>query len=92
MTAKLLSVTQLPSTTYEVMSTLLDWVSDSQLRYTTIDNILKPVDRVATQEFLQEKVFKVVIHTFLEAEKDMLCLFVCWAFYFAYLNIHGQST
>lgn len=51
---------KLPSTTYEVMSTLLDWLSDSQLRYTTIDNILKPVDRVATQDFLQEKVFKIL--------------------------------
>ncbi|XP_060574356.1 coiled-coil domain-containing protein 138-like isoform X1 [Ruditapes philippinarum] len=51
---------KLPVTTYEVMSTLLDWVSDSQLRYTTIDNILKPVDRVATQEFLQEKVIKIL--------------------------------
>ncbi|XP_045205254.2 coiled-coil domain-containing protein 138-like [Mercenaria mercenaria] len=51
---------KLPSTTYEVMSALLDWVSDSQLRYTTIDNILKPVDRVATQDFLQEKVIKIL--------------------------------
>ena len=50
---------QVVSSTYDVMSTLLDWLSDSQLRFTTIDNILKPVDRVATQEFVQEKVLKV---------------------------------
>lgn len=45
---------------YELLSTLLDWVSDSQLRFTIIDNMLKPVDRVASQEVLQEKVFKVL--------------------------------
>ena len=53
---------QVASSTYEVMSTLLDWLSDSQLRFTTIDNILKPVDRVASQEFVQEKVLKVLEH------------------------------
>lgn len=48
------------ASTYEVLSTLLDWLSDTQLRYTTIDNILKPVDRVATQEFIQDKVLRIL--------------------------------
>ncbi|XP_052795364.1 coiled-coil domain-containing protein 138-like [Mya arenaria] len=51
---------KIPTTTYEVLSTLLDWVSDSQLRYTTIDALLKPVDIATNREFLQEKVIKIL--------------------------------
>ncbi|XP_052282387.1 coiled-coil domain-containing protein 138-like isoform X1 [Dreissena polymorpha] len=51
---------KIPTTTYEVLSTLLDWVSDSQLRYTTIDTLLKPVDLATNREFLQEKVIKIL--------------------------------
>ncbi|KAL4230032.1 hypothetical protein ACF0H5_010419 [Mactra antiquata] len=51
---------KISTTTYEVMSTILDWISDSQLRYTTIDSLLKPIDRVATQEFIQDKVTKIL--------------------------------
>lgn len=58
-----LTAFQVASTTYEVLSTLLDWVSDSQLRYTTIDTLLKPVDLATNREFLQEKVIKVKLHT-----------------------------
>ena len=48
------------ATTYEVLSTLLDWLSDSQLRYTTIDTLLKPVDVAVNREMLQDKVVKVL--------------------------------
>ncbi|KAK3611226.1 hypothetical protein CHS0354_002122 [Potamilus streckersoni] len=74
--------------TFEVMSTLLDWICDAHLRYTVTDQPTRPVERFSSPEFLQEKVLKI-LPSLVELLKEYpsqnlkLCLpclqFIYWA-------------
>ena len=47
--------------TYEVLTTLLEWISEVHLRHTITDQPTKPLEVFNNPEFMQIKCLKVIV-------------------------------